>query len=215
MPPAVYAATGARQDLLTRVERQPTDPVARAVALGERQRRAARLLAVRVPHDGAETRRRRVRQAARDKGRHVRATRLALAAGPLCVTKGSAERLTLREAWVLGRMRGQMELRCKVGKRQGNVDAARRTQPWRLLCEGSATLLALLVQPGLFLVSFWASPDRSRTKAAQTVQPHALPLAIALARVQRLGRALSIVPHGLTVGWRRHRRQKPPHTYQL
>jgi hypothetical protein len=55
---AVYDATGARQALLTRLETPPTAPVGLAVALGERQRLAARLLAVRVPQDVAETRRR-------------------------------------------------------------------------------------------------------------------------------------------------------------
>src|SRR5215467_12008229 len=51
---AVYDATGARQDLLTLLESQPTDTVELAVALGERQHLAARLLAVRVPQDVAE-----------------------------------------------------------------------------------------------------------------------------------------------------------------
>ena len=73
----------------------------------------------------------------------------------------------------------------------------------------------MLVQHWIFLVSFWTYPDRSLTKAAQTVQQHALHLAIAFARVQRLGRALRIVMHCLTVGWRMNRRKKHPHTYQL
>ena len=110
MQTAVYDATGARQELLTLLETQPTDTVELAVALGERQRLAARLLAVRVPQDVAETRRRRLRAAARDKGRQVSATRLALAAWPLFVTNVPVERLTLREVLVLGRMRWQIEM---------------------------------------------------------------------------------------------------------
>jgi hypothetical protein len=110
MQTAVYDATGARQDLLTLLESQPTDTVELAVALGERQRLAARLLAVRVPPDVAESRRRRLRKAARDKGRQVSATRLALAAWTMFVTKVPPERLTLREALVLGRLRWQIEI---------------------------------------------------------------------------------------------------------
>jgi hypothetical protein len=135
MQTAVYDATGVRQDLLTLLERQPTDTVELAVALGERQRLAARLLAVRVPQAVADTRRRRLRQAARDKGRQVSATRLALAAWTLFVTNVPAERLTLREALVLGRMRWQIELLFKLWKSQGHVDESRSTKPWRILCE--------------------------------------------------------------------------------
>jgi len=196
-------------------ETQPTEPVDLAVALGERQRLAARLLAVRVPQAVADTRRRRWRAAARDKGRQGRATRLALAAWTRCVTTGPVERLTLREALVRGRLRWQMALLCKVWKSHGRVDESRRTTPWRMLCEGSATLLAMLVQHGVFLVSFWASPDRSLTTAAQTVQKHALHLASAFTSVQRLGRALATVKRCLAAGCRMHRRNTHPNTYQL
>ena len=135
MQTAVYDATGERRELLELLEPQAMDSVERAVTLGERQRLAARLLAVRVPQDVAETRRRRVRAAARDHGRQVRATRLALAAGTLFVTQVPAERLTWREAWGLGRMRWQMELLFKLWKSHGRVDESRRTQPWRILGE--------------------------------------------------------------------------------
>jgi hypothetical protein len=135
MQTAVYDATGARQALLTLVESQPTDTVERAVALGERQRLAARLVAVRVPQDVAETRRRRLRKAARDKGRQGSATRLALAAWTVCVTNVPAARLTLREALGLGRMRWQIALLCKLWKSQGHVDESRSTKPWRILWE--------------------------------------------------------------------------------
>jgi hypothetical protein len=215
MQTAVYDATGARQDLLTLLESQPTDTGELAVALGERQRLAARLLAVRVPQDVADTRRRRWRLAARDKGRQVSATRLALAAWTLCVTNVPAERLTLREALVLGRMRWQIELLLKLWKSHGHVDESRSTNPWRILGEVYAKRLAMLVQHWVFLVSFWAYPDRSLPKAAQTGQRHALHLASALSSVQRLGRALLTVQCCLAAGCRMNRRKKHPNTYQL
>jgi hypothetical protein len=112
-------------------------------------------------------------------------------------------------------MRWQIELLFKLWKRHGCVDESRSTKPWRMLCAGSAKLLAMLVQHWVFLVSFWAYPDRSLTKAAQTVQKHALPLASALTSVQRLGRALSTVKRCLTAGCRMNRRKKHPHTSQL
>ena len=145
----------------------------------------------------------------------MRAIGLALAAWTLFVTTVPAERLTLREALVLGRMRWQIELLLKLWKSQGHVDASRSTKAWRILCEVYAKLLAMLVQHGVFLVSFWASPDRSLTKAAQTVQKHALHLASAFSSVQRLGRALLTVQRCLAAGCRMHRRKKHPNTSQL
>jgi hypothetical protein len=76
MQTAVSEATGDRQELLELLETQATETVDRAVALGERQHLAARLLAVWVPQDVAELRRRRLRAAARDQGRQVSATHI-------------------------------------------------------------------------------------------------------------------------------------------
>ena len=161
----------------------------------------------------AETRRRRFRAAAHKKGRQVSATRLALAAWTVLVTNVPA-RLTLREALVLARMRWQIELLFKLWKSHGRVDESRSTKPWRILCEVYAKLLAMLVQHWVFLVSCWAYPDRSLTKAAQTVQKHALHLASAFGSVQRLG-ALLTVKRCLAAGCRMNRRKKHPNTYQL
>ncbi len=108
-----------------------------------------------------------------------------------------------------------MERRGKVGKRHGRVDESRRTNPWRLLWEVSAKLLALLVPQWVFLGSLWTSPDRRLPKAAQTVQQHALPLASTFPSVQPLGPALLTVKRGLAAGGRMHRRKKHPNTYQL
>jgi DDE family transposase len=212
---AVYDATGDRRELLELLETQPTDTIELAVTLGESQRLAARLLAVRVPQDVADARRRRLQKAARDKGRQVTATRLALAAWPLFVTNVPTERLTLREALVLGRMRWQIELLCKLWKSHGRVDESRSTKPWRVLCEVYAKLLAMLVQHWVFLVSCWASPDRSLTKAAQTVQKHALHLASTFASSKRLADALLTVKRCLAAGCRMNRRKKHPNTYPL
>jgi len=210
-----YDATGDRRELLELLETQATDTIELAVALGERQHLAARLLAVRLPQDVAELRRRRLRAAARDKGRQVSATGLALAAWTLCVTNVPTARLTLREALVLGRMRWQIELLFKVWKSQGHVDESRSPKPWRILCEVYAKLLARLIHHGVFLVSLWAYPDRSLTKAAHTVQNHALHLASSFGSLQRLILALAMVKRCLAAGCRMNRRKKYPNTYQL
>src|SRR4029434_5465069 len=96
----------------------------------------------------------------------------------------------------------------KLWKSQGHVDESRSTKPWRILCEVYAKLLAMLVQHWVFLVSFWTYPDRSLTKAAQTVQKHALHLASAFPSIQRLRQALLTVKRCLTAGGPVNRRKK-------
>ena len=61
---AVYDATGQRQDLLALLEAQPTATMEHEIALGAEQRVPARLLAVRVPQEVADARRRRMRAGA-------------------------------------------------------------------------------------------------------------------------------------------------------
>jgi hypothetical protein len=84
-----------------------------------------------------------------------------------------------------------------------------------MLCEVYAKLLAMLIHPWVFLVSCWTYPDRSLTKAAQTVQKHAVHMARAFARSTRLVDALRTRKRCLTAGCRMNPRKKPPNTYQL
>ena len=156
---AVYDTTGQRRELLELLTAHATEALEQEVLLGLELRVPARLLAVRVPQDVADTRRRRLREAARQKGRQVSALRLALAAWTILVTNVPPERLTLREALVVGRVRWQIELLFKLWKSHGSIDESRSTKPWRILCEVYAKLLAMLIHIG----SSWsaAGPIRS------------------------------------------------------
>jgi hypothetical protein len=212
---ALSDTTGCRRAVPEFLEAAATASVEQEVVLGVDQRVPARLLAVRVPQDVAAARRRRWREAARQKGRQVSATRLALAAWTILVTNGPADRLVLREALVLGRVRWQIAWLCKWWKSHGGVDESRRTKPWRVLCEGSAKLLAMLMQHGLFLVSCGAYPNRSLVKAVQTVRKEALLLASALHGLLGLPTAITTSKRCRAVGCRMNRRRKPPNTYQL
>jgi hypothetical protein len=212
---ALYDTAGQQRDLLALLDAQPAETVDLAVTVGEGHRLPARLLAVRVPQAVADERRRRLRAVARKKGRMVSARRLALAAWTMRVTNVPSDRLTVPEALVLGRARWQIELLCKLWKSQGRVDESRSLKSWRILCEVYAKLLAMVVQHWLFLVSCWAYPHRSLTKAAQTVQKHALHVASALGRLPSLVMAITTVKRCLAAGCRMNRRKKHPNTYQL
>jgi hypothetical protein len=185
------------------------------VALGLHQQVPARLLAVRVPQEVADRRRHRLRERARQLQRPVNPTALALADWTVVVTNVPAERLSLREALILIRVRWQVELLFKLWKSQGQVDEWRSTKPWRILCEVYAKLLGLLIQHWLFLLSCWPFPDRSLVKASHTVRRQALSLANSFARLDRLVEVIQTIQRCLSAGCRIHKSQKTPRTYQL
>ena len=217
LPPqvAVFDQQDQRCDLVAFV-RHASAPLDLPVTIGVQQRLPVRLLAVPVPHAVAEQRRRRLRQAWRDKGRTPSARLLALAAWTIAITTVPADTLTLPEALVLLRTRWQIELLFKLWKRHGQVAAWRSQQPWRILCEVYAKLLAMVVLHWVLLVTCWHHPNRSLHKAAQTIQHHAVALALALVTSRsRLVAALHLLRACFMVGGRINARRKQPNTYQL
>ena len=173
----VFTADGLRWDDVTELLAGQAGEVDLPVTLGVQQRLSARLLAVRVPQEVADQRRRRLRAEAKRKGQTVSAGRLALAAWTIFITNAPVERLWVRAAVVLGRTRWQIELLFKLWKSHGHIDQSRSEKVWRVLCDVYAKLLAMVVQHWIWLTSVWDYPDRSLVKAAKTVQKYALQLA--------------------------------------
>jgi hypothetical protein len=212
---AVYTLAGERVDLLRLFQVQTGKTLDQEILLGRDERLHCRLLAIRVPQDVADRRRQHLRDSARKKQTAVSALSLALAAWTILVTNVPPELLSLQEALIVMRCRWQIELLFKLWKAQGQIDEWRGENPWRQLCELYGKLLAMLVQHWIFLVSFWAQPDRSLTKAAQTVRKHALHLAVDLQELAELSAALAVIAKCLAAGCRINKRQGAPHTYQL
>jgi hypothetical protein len=212
---AVYTPDGRRWETLDLLTAQATLSVDCAVTLGVRQRLPARLLAVRVPAQVANQRRRRLRAEATQRGRTPSARQLAWCDWTILVTNTPVALLCLREALVLMRARWQVELLFKLWKSHGHIDESRSGKPWRALCEVFAKLLAMVVQHWLLLVSCWAFPARSLVKAAQTIRQHARVLAMALACPVSLAHALALVQRCVAAGCRLNRRKTTPNTSQL
>jgi hypothetical protein len=130
---------GERLELATWLDQQGTAPVDVAVDvavdLGVAARLPARLLAVRVPQDVADERRRQFTAAARREGKPPPAPTLQLAGWTLLVTNVPAARLRVAEALVLARARWQIELLFKLWKQHGRIDEAHSAHPWAVLCE--------------------------------------------------------------------------------
>ena len=153
--------------------------------------------------------------AARKKGQAVSARRLALAAWTIYVTNVPADVLPLSAALVVARARWQIELLFKLWKSHGRIDESRSRNPWRVLCDVYAKLLAMIVQQWVWLVSVWAYPDRSLGKAAQTVQKYAMQLAQDMGNPSRLVITMTTIARCLAKGCRMNRRKQQPNTYQL
>jgi hypothetical protein len=185
------------------------------VRLGARQKLPCRLLAVRVPPAVAEARRRKLHYEAGRKWQPVSKARLELADWNLFVTNVPEDHLSLDEALVLVRARWQIELLFKLWKSQGQVDTWRTHNPWRILCEVYAKLLAQVVQHWLFLCSCWQFPERSLVKASQTVSRLALGLAAVFRCRQALEAMLGVLEQSLAGGARMNTRKTKPNTYQL
>lgn len=215
MTTTVAEAVGPPCDVRRLLAAQGTATVDLPIALGAQHRLPARLLAVRVPQEVANQRRRRLRTEAKRRGKTPCARALAWCAWTLLITNAPPDLLSLREALVLARARWQIELLFKLWKSHGYIDESRSAKPWRVLCEVFAKLLAMLIQHWLLLVGCWTYPDRSLVKAAQTVRQQALHLASALSCPPLLCHAIGVIQRCLAVGCRLNRRKTKPNTYQL
>jgi hypothetical protein len=211
----LQTADGRRWTLLGLLEAHGQGRLDLPIRLGVRRRLPARLLAVPVPQEVADQRRRRLRETARRKGRTVSPERLALCGWTVLATNVPADRLTLGEALVLARARWQVELLFKLWKDHNRVDEWRSAKPYRILCEVYAKLLAVTLQHWLALVGCWRYPDRSLPKAAQVIQGFALAVAGALACPELAARLLHQLVTAIATGGRIATRAAAPATFQL
>ena len=161
-------------------------------------------------------RRRQLRKHAKSKGKTPSEKRLALADWEIYITTIDAERLTVKEAFVLARVRWQIELMKKRFKSHGQIDASRSEKPWRILCEVYAKLIAMIVQHWILLCGGWRYPEYSLRKAAKVVVKYALAIAAAFASpsLDRLVDTLEDVKRALANGCRTSGGKSKPSTFQ-
>ena len=212
---AVFLATGERLDLGPWLRQQHQAWQECPIRSGHRHQLPARLVVARVPAAVAATRRRRLKQDARRRGRTVNQARLQWADWTILITNAPPAQLTAPEVLVLARVRWQIELLFKLWKQDGLVDEWRSTQPWRILSEVYAKLIAVVVQHWLLLVSCWQYPERSLVQAAQTIRQEAVLLARALTGLLSLPAAIRQIATAIAAGCRLNRRHQAPSTCQL
>jgi hypothetical protein len=208
-------ATGRQWDIADFAKAEQADQVDIPIKLGARKGLPARLLGQRVPQAVAEERRRKHRAEAKRAGHTPSQRLLALADWSFFVTNVPPEQLSLEEAIVIARLRWQIELLFKLWKSHGHLDNSVSDQPWRILCEFYAKLLAMILQHWFFLTCCWAFPDRSLVKAAKTVRQHALALLLALSEPTALTHALTTLQNVLRHGCRINKSRKSLRSFQL
>jgi len=211
---AVFDAQGQRRVLSHWLDEQG-DTVDMPITVGAQERMPCRLVARRVPDDVANERRRHLKEEAERRKQPVSEERLRLAAWTFYITNVPASLLSVAEAMVLGRLRWQIELLIKLWKSHGHIDESRSRDPWRVMCEVCAKLLAMVAQHWLLLVSCWRYADRSLTKAVKTIRKHARHLEVSFADTSRLIEALEIFCQCLVKGCRINKSRSDPRTHQL
>ena len=211
----LFDQNGKELDLLALLRKSGPVGVDMPILLGKKHRLKSRLIAVPVPPEVAQQRRERLCREAAKRRQKVSQRALALAEWTILLTEVTADRLSVEEALVLMRARWQIELLFKLWKQQGQVDESRSKNPWRILCETYAKLIAMVIQHWLILVSIWHYPDRSLGKAAQTIRDFAKTLVSALAGAFDLVAVIEQIRRCLCRGCRMNRRKANPNTYQL
>jgi len=210
----LYDENGNKIDLLRWVRSETELQFERVVYLGKIVRFPCRILGERVPQAVAEKRRRKLKEYARKKQANLSQETLDLAEWTLIITDIPLLLLSVEEAMILLAVRWQIELLFKLWKSLFEIDQWRSENPWRILTELYAKLIAVVLLHWTFLVEIWHYPNRSLWKAALVVQKFASELARNLSSPASLEKSLSAIQAHFRHSCRMNSRSSKPNTYQ-
>jgi hypothetical protein len=131
------------------------------------------------------------------------------------VTNAPPELLSLSEAFVLAKLRWQIEVVFKLWKSHLFIDEWRTKKPWRILCELYAKLIGSLLQHWLLVVTGWDIPDRSLLKATRTLRGSVHSLGLALSDEEKWKEEIAVLQCCLKHGGRLNKRKTLPSSFQL
>lgn len=214
---SVFTPQGQALDLLAYLQAHAQEGASldMPILLGQETRLPCRLVAVPVSQAVLDQRRARLQRQASRKQQVFSQLAWDLAGWTIYITNASPDLLSTAEVLLIGRLRWQIEQLFDIWKTDGLLDEWRTANPWRVLCEVYAKLLALIVQHWLFLVGNAHDLHASFTQAARTIRKKAWHLAAVLTDHQALLSVLTSIRFCLTKGCRiSPSRQKPP-TFSL
>lgn len=185
---------GKRMDLLEILPQTIGEQLELLVDVGANKAiKGVRMIVERVPLSVATDRQERIRRAAIDHGKAVNPLVWELANWTIVLTNAPREMLSFVQALALLRARWQIELLFKLWKEQGLVDEWKATDPWRILCEVYAKLLAMVVQHWFVLLSCWDDPHRSLSGVAEILREQVPTLVHGLVGHFPLGRCIRLL----------------------
>lgn len=206
---------GSRIEFRGLLPRQVGQSMQYGVLVGIEARLPARFIAIRVPEEIAEQRRKRLVEEAKQDGRVPSEEQLYFAGWLLLITNVPDKQMSIAEALVLVRLRWQIELLFKLWKSEGQIDAWRSKKPFRILCEFYGKLIAMLIQHWLLLLGCWHDPHRSLVKAAEVIRSAAGRLLAALSAQASLATPVAAIQRAMRSGCRLNKRKTHPNTSQL
>ena len=211
----LFDSKGRKWKLARYLARKRSDRVDEWISAGKGKKLPCRLLAVRCPEDVAQQRRDKAKKEAQDHGRQASEERLEICGWTVFISNVPRWLLKLHEVWVLYRVRWQIELLFKLWKSDGQIDESRSEQPYRVLSEVYAKLLAMVVQHWLLLSCGGAAfSKKSRPKAARAVRAQVPHVAAVLHRTAELMVALEVMARMVAAAGEVRRRRGRPSTYQ-
>ena len=199
--------------LATWLQEQDKDCIDQEIELSAQSLRC-RLIAVRVPDKVIQQRQERVRTEAKDRKSKLKQKTLDLCQWTILITNLPVEELSVEEALRLLRTRWQIELLFKLWKDELAVDEWRSQQPYQILAEVYAKLLAALIQHWVLIVGCWDEPQRSLVKATRTIRKQAFHLLSYLHSWRQLKASLRQICATLKL-CRIQKRKTRPATFQL
>jgi hypothetical protein len=211
---AFFTADGQRLPLLEWLGQQGQDEVEAQVQIGVAEHLACRLIARRNAPEKVGRLRRAVYKDAKRRGRTPSAEALAWCAWTVVVTNVPAEKACAAEVLILKATRWQVELLFKLWKSHAEIDQAHSHDPWIVLTELFAKLLAVVVGHWMLLTTSWRPVARSLTKAWRTLRGYAASVVGALFRGVGLADVLGDLGRALARTARIFRSQKQPRTHQ-
>jgi len=201
--------------LLAFLKKQASSRIDIPVQLGKNHRIPCRLIAVKVDDQVAEKRRRKLHEYARRKGVALSEERLQFEHWTLLLTNAPLDLLSLVEVCALYRLRWQIELLFRLWKTYTLIDESESKNPWRILTEMYAKLIAVLIQHWLILASIWHIPEKSIVRASLTIQKFAVLLQLAMTDESSLRSSISTIITTLKLSPAVLLRKKQPATFQI
>ena len=201
--------------LLPFLQKQRTTRTDIQVQVGKNHRIPCRLIAIQVDPQTAAQRIRKLRQYASKQNVTLTRERLQLAHWTILLTNVPPERLTLVEVYALLRLRWQIELLFRLWKSYSLIDESESENPWRILTELYAKLIAVLIQHWMLIASVWHLPEKSIVQAALAIQKFALLLHLSLSDQVALSSTISTIVTFLQSTPALLKRKKRPSTIQI